>query len=339
MISLRDSPASLHPSTAGGPCSRYIYENIITNVSIWLAQLAPILRIRKQNSKGIFTVSFRAGHKSVTPNCQHGRMLLKRARTAQERLLPRLLLRLAVMLVSGSVEAVEPTNASVGDLSPTAKDYLNRVATQTVASTNITSAESNSVLGLEDGKLVAVDTLDNEHKLGVGDKVSFKIEEDKILDERNDPIPLFVTDSGELVIPYLGRIQAVGKTCLQLAGELKALLEKKYYYHATVLLGVDILNKTRGRVYLSGKVKLPGYLDIPTDEVFTVSKAIMRAGGFSEFADKRHVKVTRQNGTSASNNDTITIDVAEVLEKGMAGKDVELRPDDRVFVPSKLINF
>jgi protein involved in polysaccharide export with SLBB domain len=187
--------------------------------------------------------------------------------------------------------------------------------------------------------LVPIDVLDEEHRLGIGDKVSFRIEEDKLLDDKNEATPLYVTDSGELEIPYLGRVPAVGKTCLQLAGEIKAVLEKRYYYHATVLLGVDILNKTRGRVYLAGKIKIPGYLDIPTDEVFTVSKAIMRAGGFSEFADKRHVKVTRKKGSALADGDTIIIDVAEVLEKGLAGKDLELGPDDRVFVPSKLINF
>lgn len=253
--------------------------------------------------------------------------------------MPRLPLVLSVMLVIGRAEAVELTNASVENLSSAAREYLNQVATQTPATTNSPSAESHSVSGPANGSLITVDALDDEHKLGVGDKVSFKIEQDKILDEKNDPIPLFVTDSGELVIPYLGRIPAVGKTCLQLAGEIKAVLEKKYYYQATVLLGVDILNKTRGRIYLSGKVKLPGYLDIPTDEIFTVSKAIMRAGGFSEFADKRHVKITRKNATSGSDGDIVTIDVAEILEKGLAGKDMELKPDDRVFVPSKLINF
>src|SRR5262249_39199702 len=149
------------------------------------------------------------------------------------------------------------------------------------------------------------------------------------------------TDSGELEIPFLGRVSAEGKTCSQLAGEVKTVLEEKYYYKATVLISVDLLNKTRGKVYLAGRVRIPGYLEIPTDEVFTLSKAILRAGGFSEFADKRHVKVTRKKGTGGAETpgDIVTIDIAEVLEKGLAGKDFELRPDDRVFVPSRLINF
>jgi protein involved in polysaccharide export with SLBB domain len=223
-------------------------------------------------------------------------------------------------------------------LSSGALDYLGHVSAVSTNTVAIEEESPQTAMDTNATNLVTVDALDAEHKLGIGDKVSFRILEDKIFDDKDEIKPLFVTDFGELEIPYLGRIQAVGKTCQQLAGEIKAVLEKKYYYQATVLIGVDILNKTHGRVYLAGKVKLPGYQDIPTDETFTVSKAIMRAGGFSEFADKRHVKVTRKKG-GAGTEDIVTIDVAEVLEKGLAGKDLELGPDDRVFVPSKLINF
>jgi len=202
---------------------------------------------------------------------------------------------------------------------------------------DLSDADTESaVVAQKKGQLIPVDLLDTEHKLVVGDQVSFRIVED-----REDPKKLFITDSGELEIPLIGRVPAEGKTCSQLAGEIKALLEGKYYFKATVVVSVDVKNKTRGKIYLAGRIRAPGYLEIPTDEVFTVSKAILRAGGFSEFADKRHVKVTRMNGSRSaqSEGEIVTVDIAEVLEKGQSGKDFELHPDDRVFVPSRLINF
>src|SRR5262249_6779091 len=141
-----------------------------------------------------------------------------------------------------------------------------------------------------------------------------------------------------LEVPYLGRVAAAGKTCRQLAAEIKADLEKRYYREATVFLGVDLISKTKGKVYIAGRIRLPGYLDFPADEVFTVSKAVLRAGGFTEFADKRHVRVTR-TGTQATQTETVTVDITQVLEQGEAGKDFQLQPDDRVFVPSRLVNF
>jgi len=46
-----------------------------------------------------------------------------------------------------------------------------------------------------------------------------------------------------------------------------------------------------GKVYVIGQVVQTGPLEIPDDEVFTVSKAILKAGGFSDFADKHHVNL------------------------------------------------
>jgi polysaccharide export outer membrane protein len=182
---------------------------------------------------------------------------------------------------------------------------------------------------------IPYDVLDDEHKLAPGDKVTFRIEQDK----DDEPKTLLVTDAGELEIPYLGRVAAAGKTCKQMAAEIKGVLEKKYYRQATVFLGVDLISRTKGKIYLAGRIRFPGYLDFPADEVFTVSKAVLRAGGFTEFADKRHVKVTRSTGNRTNEIETVTVDVTQVLEKGQASKDFELKPDDRVYVPSRLVNF
>ena len=83
----------------------------------------------------------------------------------------------------------------------------------------------------------SMDTLDDKHRLAIGDKLGFRILED--LDDPREPLepkPLFVTDSGDIEIPYIGRVPAENKTCKQLAGELKTALEREYYYQAMVLL-------------------------------------------------------------------------------------------------------
>ena len=133
-----------------------------------------------------------------------------------------------------------------------------------------------------------MDALDDQHRLAIGDRLSFRIVEDE-----EDPKPLFVTDSGDLEVPLIGRFPAVNKTCKQLARDLKTELEKEYYYHATVIVAVDVMTKSRGKVYLVGPVRMPGPQEIPSDEVLTLSKAILRAGGFGDYADKHKVRVTR----------------------------------------------
>jgi len=179
----------------------------------------------------------------------------------------------------------------------------------------------------------SMDALDDKHKLAAGDRLSFRIVEDQ-----EDPKPIFVTDSGDVEVPYLGRFPALDKTCKQLAREIKAELEKEYYYQATVIVAVDVKSKSRGKVYLVGQLRAPGPQDIPSDEVFTLSKAIMRAGSFSDFADKKHVRVTRQPTGEGWPATTHVVNLVDILEKGKTDKDLPLEPGDLIFVPSRLIN-
>ncbi|MEI8039960.1 MAG: polysaccharide biosynthesis/export family protein [Verrucomicrobiota bacterium] len=178
------------------------------------------------------------------------------------------------------------------------------------------------------------DSLDTLHKLAIGDRLSFRVVEDE-----EDPRPLIVTDSGDLEVPCLGRVPVLGKSCKEVARAIKGELEKEYYYQATVIVAVDLKTKSRGKVYLVGSIRVPGPQEIPSDEVFTLSKAILRAGGFGDFANKRHVRLTRKGGESKGEDIVYTVNVTEILEKGRSDTDMALQPGDLIYVPDRLINF
>src|SRR4051794_4093563 len=175
----------------------------------------------------------------------------------------------------------------------------------------------------------SMSVLDDKKHLGSNDYVSFRVVEDR----DNDSQRLRVNDNGELEVPYVGLVPAQGRTCRELAYSIKNLLEKEYYYHATVILAVDrISEKSRGRIYVYGSVRGQGPQEIPADESYTVSKAVIRAGGFGDFANKRKVKVTRKNGQD------FTVDLKRVIEEGHTEEDMALQPDDQIYVPQRLIN-
>jgi polysaccharide export outer membrane protein len=176
----------------------------------------------------------------------------------------------------------------------------------------------------------SMSVLDDKKRLGTDDFVSFRVVEDR----DNVSQRLRVNDNGELEVPYIGLVPAQGKTCRELAYNIKTALEKEYYYHATVILAVDkVSEKSRGKVYVYGAVKAQGPQEIPTDETYTVSKAIIRAGGFGDFADKRKIKVTRKDGQD------LVVDLKRIIEQGHTEDDVVLRPDDQIYVPQRLVNF
>src|SRR5919202_3990142 len=120
----------------------------------------------------------------------------------------------------------------------------------------------------------SMNVLDDRTRLGPNDFVSFRVVEDR----DNESQRLRVNDNGQLEVPYVGLVPAAGRTSKELAFNIKSALEKEYYYHATVIIAVDhVSEKSRGRVYLTGSVRAPGPQEIPPDEEYTVSKAIIRA--------------------------------------------------------------
>ena len=206
-------------------------------------------------------------------------------------------------------------------------------ATAAPAGTNATAAE----VGTNAAPLIStndMDALDDSYRLAIGDHISFRIEEDE-----DDPKQLTVTDSGDLEVPYIGRFAAAGKTCKQLARALKVELEKVYYYRATVIIAVDSMTKSRGIVYLVGAVRVPGPQDIPSDEEFTVSKAVLRAGGFTDYADKHNVRITHKGSATGAAEQSVTVNVGAILEKGKISSDVTLQAGDLIYIPERLVHF
>ena len=179
-----------------------------------------------------------------------------------------------------------------------------------------------------------VNVLDDKYHLAIGDQLSFRIVEDE-----DDPKILTVMDSGELEVPYVGRFPAAGKSCKELAQELKVELEKKDYLQATVIIAVDSKPRSRGKVYLAGAIGSPGAMDISGDEVLTVSRAILRAGGLSSFANGKDVQITRTAGLKPGHEKKYTVNVSRVIEDGKTGDDLPLEPGDFIYVPERLIRF
>jgi protein involved in polysaccharide export with SLBB domain len=239
-----------------------------------------------------------------------------------------------------SAQAVDPplTNASSTAPIGVAKSNANVRSPQTSTSTGKLGGSTN---GAAEAALVAktvpinsMDTLDDKHKLAIGDRLSFRIVEDE-----DDPKEIFVTVSGDVEVPYLGRYPVVGETCKEIAWKLKAELEKKYYYHATVILAVNDWARNQGKVYIMGPVHAPGPLEIPSDEVLTLNKAIMRAGGFGDYAERHKVEVRRKSAVPGEKDQVFIVDVALIQDKGKTDSDLPLEAGDVIYVPERLVRF
>lgn len=176
--------------------------------------------------------------------------------------------------------------------------------------------------------------VDPDKKLSAGDQVTVEIVED-----REGGLPRIVTASGELDVPPLGRVKVAGHTVTEAASEIKQLLERDYYYHATVRLAIDRVSPVQvraGLIYLSGEVRIVGPQEIISGEPLTLTNAILKAGGLGAWGYGKKVKLQRQkNGVT----DTTIVDFDDIIKNGDVNKDPVLQDGDRIFVPKKKINF
>jgi hypothetical protein len=89
--------------------------------------------------------------------------------------------------------------------------------------------------------------------------------------------------------------------------------------------------KVVGHVVVSGQVAHGGSVDIIAGETLTLSGAILRVGGVSEWGNLNKVQITRQ--TPDKQEQKITVNLRSIVKSGDAKLDPVLQDGDRVFVP------
>jgi polysaccharide export outer membrane protein len=182
--------------------------------------------------------------------------------------------------------------------------------------------------------LNSMDVLNDQTKLKTGDTLSYRV-----IEEQNpQPEILTVSPTGDVDVPLLGQYSAAGKTCRQLANQIKPLLEKNYFYKATVIIDIDSQStRPNGRVFITGQVKEQGAIDIPANEVLTVSHAILLDGGLADFADRARVRLLHRNADGTTK--TTIVNLKRVLDQGHSELDPAVQPGDTINVPQRLINW
>lgn len=168
---------------------------------------------------------------------------------------------------------------------------------------------------------------DPSRKLQSGDQLLLKIEQD-----HEGAIAVPVSTTGEIVVdPIPQTIRVSGLTLAQAANEIKRLLEKDYYYTATVRLSLErASNPVAGSISMDGEVNRRGPQPLYEGKPLKLSKAINNAGGFTNLANQKTVKVTRvhKDGTS----EVFVCDMKAVIKDSKVEKDLLLQDGDYIYV-------
>jgi polysaccharide export outer membrane protein len=128
-----------------------------------------------------------------------------------------------------------------------------------------------------------------------------------------------IGEDGTISLLYVGQVKAVGKTASQLQKEIHDLYVPKYY----IDLNVTVKGEAR-YFYVDGEVQQRGGKEYPGD--MTVVKAITVAGGFTDFAKRTKVQLTRGGHTEI-------INVNKAIDNPRY--DVPVYAGDKIYVPRK----
>jgi len=126
-----------------------------------------------------------------------------------------------------------------------------------------------------------------DYRIGPLDDLDVVVYQDKDLTETVD-----VDGSGRIVLPFVGQLEAAGKTPAELADLVTAKLSASYFQNPQVAIVVK--KAVSQQVTVEGEVTKPGVYPIVGRT--TLIQAIALASGADQYADYRHVVVFRDVG-------------------------------------------
>jgi len=139
--------------------------------------------------------------------------------------------------------------------------------------------------------------------------------------------PVMVRPDGKISLSLVGEVEAAGKTPLELQADIMERLKAGDIIKAP-LVKVDVRAINSKKYFLQGEVRSPGSYPLITPT--TVLEALVKAGGFQDFANKGKIRVLRmENGKLTEKR----FNWNEVTKGKKVEQNIYLKPGDQIIVP------
>lgn len=131
-----------------------------------------------------------------------------------------------------------------------------------------------------------------------------------------------VNEDGKVSMPHIGSLQAAGITTVQLKSAIeKAYRDRRIYSNPNI----SIVTQQNRFISVIGEVRNPQR--VPYTKDLTAWGAIAACNGFTDYAEKRRVRLLRENQVFEFDADAIPTDPS---------KDILLQPDDKIEVRRRI---
>lgn len=166
-----------------------------------------------------------------------------------------------------------------------------------------------------------------DYMLQPGDRIKITIYPD---DEYIKGSEMVISTDGNITLPLIGKVEIGKKSLVEAEKTILKVIDGDYLINPEVV--IEVLKQTQEAVVLLGAVKQPGPYEYPIGaRKFTLLQAIAKAGGFSDVANIKKIKVVRQKDGEKK----VIHANAEAIISG-SDPDVDLEAGDVVSVAESL---
>lgn len=165
-------------------------------------------------------------------------------------------------------------------------------------------------------------TADKTYQIGPEDVLTVKVWNDARLDGQ-----VLVRPDGRISLNLIDEVVAAGKTCAELQNEITERLKASDIIKAP-LVSVDVVQINSKKYFISGEVRSPGPFRLI--HPITVMEALISAGGFGEFADRKKIRILRMVDGKFKE---YKFNWNDVIKGKNVEQNIYLMPGDQVIVP------
>ena len=159
-----------------------------------------------------------------------------------------------------------------------------------------------------------------DYRLVAGDKLRIEVYKDTQISQS-----LQIRPDGKITLPLVGDVAAAGRTSVELRDAIGGALKD---YISNPVVTVIVTETTPQVVYVTGEVNKPGALTLPSGQM-SVLQALAMAGGFTDFANKKDIRILRKG---VSGMQTLKFNYKDALDDDNKREPLQLQAGDTVVV-------
>jgi polysaccharide export outer membrane protein len=159
-----------------------------------------------------------------------------------------------------------------------------------------------------------------DYRLAPGDKLRIEVYKDTQLSQS-----LQIRPDGKITLPLVGDVPAAGRTSVELRDAIGTALND---YIKNPVVTVIVVEATPQVVFITGEVNKPGPVPLVNGRI-SVLQALAVAGGFTDFANKKDIRILRKGTTGMQ---TLRFNYKDALDEEKMREPLALQAGDTVIV-------